>query len=143
MLHAACLHLCRASWRLLELCPGHRRASDGEHAAVQHVSDGMWAQRGKRFPEHTPSTREYYLLRSIFEEHFPSPQALATVPFVRPCHARPMLRASDPALVCQGFAAAASLLQRETLSVQQLELSAVGCCCMEDARAPCPLPAHA
>ena len=42
----------------------------------------MWAVRAQRFPEHTPPTREYYLLRSIFETHFPSPSALATVPKV-------------------------------------------------------------
>lgn len=42
----------------------------------------MWEARASRFPEHTPNTREYYLLRSIFEEHFPSQQALATVPKV-------------------------------------------------------------
>ena len=42
----------------------------------------MWEARASRFPEHTPNTREYYLLRSIFEEQFPSQQALATVPKV-------------------------------------------------------------
>jgi hypothetical protein len=53
-----------------------------EHAQV--VTDEMWGAREQRFPEHTPATREYYLLRSIFEEHFPSPSALATVPKARP-----------------------------------------------------------
>jgi hypothetical protein len=48
--------------------------------ALQVVTDEMWEARALRFPEHTPSTREYYLLRSIFEEQFPSQQALATVP---------------------------------------------------------------
>ena len=43
----------------------------------------MWEARASRFPEHTPNTREYYLLRSIFEEQFPSQQAMATVPKVR------------------------------------------------------------
>lgn len=42
----------------------------------------MWEARASRFPEHTPSTREYYLLRSIFEEQFPSRCALETVPKV-------------------------------------------------------------
>jgi len=42
----------------------------------------MWEDRAKRFPEHTPNTREYYLLRSIFEKQFPSKQAMATVPKV-------------------------------------------------------------
>ena len=49
---------------------------------LQVVTDEMWAARASRFPEHTPSTREYYLLRSIFEEHYPSRQALLTVPTV-------------------------------------------------------------
>ena len=44
----------------------------------------MWAARAERFPQQTPATREYYLLREIFEDSFPSPHALATVPFVRP-----------------------------------------------------------
>jgi asparagine synthase (glutamine-hydrolysing) len=44
------------------------------------VTDEMWAARGERFPEHTPRTREYYLLRSLFESHFPHPCALDTVP---------------------------------------------------------------
>lgn len=51
---------------------------------VQVVTDQLWEARQSRFPEHTPNTREYYLLRSIFEEHFPSPSALATVPKVPP-----------------------------------------------------------
>ena len=58
---------------------------------MQSVSDEMWAQRAKRFPRHTPTTREYFLLREIFEEHFPSEQALDTVPTVGflACHASP------------------------------------------------------
>ena len=51
-------------------------------AALQVVTDQMWEARASRFPEHTPNTREYYLLRSIFEEQFPSQQAMATVPKV-------------------------------------------------------------
>lgn len=50
----------------------------------QVVTDEMWASRSERFPEETPSTHEYYLLRSIFEEHFPSKSALDTVPKVTP-----------------------------------------------------------
>lgn len=42
----------------------------------------MFADRFIRFPEHPPRTKEYYLLRSIFESHFPNPCALATVPKV-------------------------------------------------------------
>ena len=48
----------------------------------QVVTEEMWAQRSESFPEETPSTKEYYLLRSIFEEHFPSQSALDTVPKV-------------------------------------------------------------
>jgi asparagine synthase (glutamine-hydrolysing) len=48
--------------------------------AQKVVTDEMWAERHQRFPEHTPSTREYYLLQSIFHEHFPSRHALNTVP---------------------------------------------------------------
>lgn len=48
--------------------------------AQQVVTDDMWAARSDRFPEETPSTKEYYLLRSIFEEHFPSQSASDTVP---------------------------------------------------------------
>ena len=50
---------------------------------VQVVTDEMWEDRANRFPEHMPNTREYYLLRSIFEEQFPSKQAMATVPKVQ------------------------------------------------------------
>lgn len=51
---------------------------------AQVVTDEMWAARGARWPGQPPATREYFLLRSIFEEHFPSPSALATVPTVCP-----------------------------------------------------------
>ncbi len=53
---------------------------------MQVVTDDMWAGRSERFPEETPSTKEYYLLRSIFEEHFPSQSALDTVPKVYISH---------------------------------------------------------
>lgn len=46
----------------------------------QVVSDELWEQRFERFPVDTPRTREYYLLRSLFEEQFPSRWALDTVP---------------------------------------------------------------
>ena len=54
-------------------------------AGVQSVTDAMWAARQDRFPQLTPVTREYYLLREIFEDSYPSPHALATVPYVRLC----------------------------------------------------------
>lgn len=42
----------------------------------------MWESRFERFPVHPPRTREYYLLRSIFETHFPHPDAIRSVPQV-------------------------------------------------------------
>ena len=44
------------------------------------LQDDMWAKRSDRFPEHTPVNKEYYLLRSLFEEHFPEKCALDTIP---------------------------------------------------------------
>ncbi len=74
----------------------------------------MWAGRSNRFPEETPSTKEYYLLRSIFEEHFPSQSALDTVPKVcipdlagttlwGLCAASTDARKSSQAMRCQGI----------------------------------------
>lgn len=48
--------------------------------ADQVVTDQMWDARAERFPTDPPRTKEYYLLRSIFEEQFPSEQAHSTVP---------------------------------------------------------------
>lgn len=50
-----------------------------EHAQ-KVVTDAMWAARASRFPVDPPRTREYYLLRSYFEDQFPSNAALQTVP---------------------------------------------------------------
>ena len=44
------------------------------------ITDEMFDARSERFPEHTPVNKEYYLLRSIFEEHYPHKSALDTVP---------------------------------------------------------------
>jgi hypothetical protein len=44
------------------------------------MQDEQWNARHERFPEHTPMNKEYYLLRSLFEERFPSAAALNTVP---------------------------------------------------------------
>jgi asparagine synthase (glutamine-hydrolysing) len=49
-------------------------------SAAQVISDDMWDARELRFPEHTPRTREYFLLRSIFESQFPHLDSLNTVP---------------------------------------------------------------
>lgn len=48
--------------------------------ANREVSDAQFAQAGRRFPVNTPSTKEEYLYRSIFAEHFPSESAAQTVP---------------------------------------------------------------
>lgn len=55
---------------------------DGLKAYAElEVSDADFAQRATRFPFNPPETKEYYLLRSIFEEHYPGKSALDTVPF--------------------------------------------------------------
>ena len=54
-------------------------------ALPQVVTDDMWESRFERFPVHPPRTREYFLLRSIFETHFPHPDAIKTVPQVHRC----------------------------------------------------------
>ena len=48
--------------------------------AEERISDQMFLNASNRFPENTPSTKESYLYRSIFEEHFPQPSASKTVP---------------------------------------------------------------
>jgi asparagine synthase (glutamine-hydrolysing) len=48
----------------------------------EQVTDEMLANASYRFPFQTPSTKEEYFYRSIFEEHFPSQAAAATVPSV-------------------------------------------------------------
>lgn len=48
--------------------------------AEKVVTAEMWAKRAERFPEHTPRNKEYYLLRSIFEKHYPGRPAMLTVP---------------------------------------------------------------
>lgn len=48
--------------------------------AEQRVTDQMFANSKNRFPENTPITKEAYMYRSIFEEHFPSISASRTVP---------------------------------------------------------------
>jgi hypothetical protein len=78
-------------------------------ASTQVVTDAMWAARAQRFPQHTPATREYYLLRSIFETHFPSPSALATVPKAR----RPFFSLGQP--FCASCVPDAAHLQRCSL----------------------------
>ena len=50
--------------------------------AEKEVTDEMMASARFRFPLHTPQNKEEYRYRTIFEEHFPSETAAATVPSV-------------------------------------------------------------
>lgn len=49
--------------------------------AEQRVSDQMLANAAEVFPLNTPDTKEAYLYRQFFTEHFPSLTAAQTVPF--------------------------------------------------------------
>jgi asparagine synthase (glutamine-hydrolysing) len=48
--------------------------------AEKEVSDSMMANARHRFPRKTPPTKEAYLFRSIYEEHFRNPSAVELVP---------------------------------------------------------------
>lgn len=48
--------------------------------AEERISDQMFLNAANRFPENTPTTKEGYLYRSIFEEHFPQISAVRSVP---------------------------------------------------------------
>ena len=50
--------------------------------ADSHVSDSQMASATMRFPVNTPTTKEGFLYRSIYAEHFPSRDA-ALVSFLR------------------------------------------------------------
>ncbi len=50
--------------------------------AEQEITDEMMASARFRFPLNTPQNKEEYRYRSIFEQHFPSETAAATVPSV-------------------------------------------------------------
>jgi asparagine synthase (glutamine-hydrolysing) len=52
---------------------GLRDYAEGE------ISTAMFDAAAYRFPENTPLTKEAYLYRSIFEEHFPQPAAIGAV----------------------------------------------------------------
>jgi asparagine synthase (glutamine-hydrolysing) len=58
--------------------------------AEESVADAMMAKASERFPEKTPSTKEEYFYRDIFESHFTNPDAVQTVPF------RPSIACSTP-----------------------------------------------
>ena len=48
--------------------------------AEREVSDSAMANARHRFPVKTPVSKEAYLYRAIFEEHFPNPSAAESVP---------------------------------------------------------------
>lgn len=50
-----------------------------DHAEL-HVSDEMFAAATERFPYNAPTSKEAYLYRAIFEEHYPQDAAQRTVP---------------------------------------------------------------
>jgi len=52
-------------------------------AAEREVSDAMLASAAERFPLKTPETKEAYLYRRIFEQHFPQGTCAACVPWER------------------------------------------------------------
>ncbi|VTR41538.1 asparagine synthase B [Sphingobacterium thalpophilum] len=51
--------------------------------AESKVSDQEFAAASERFPVNTPKNKEEFLYRTIFESHFPSAAAAATVPSVK------------------------------------------------------------
>ncbi|MFC6267991.1 asparagine synthase B [Frigoriflavimonas asaccharolytica] len=53
-----------------------------KEVAENEVTDEMFANAKFRFPLNTPQNKEEYRYRTIFEEHFPSETAAATVPSV-------------------------------------------------------------
>jgi len=48
--------------------------------AEEEVTDQMFASAANRFPHNTPTTKEGYRYRMIFEEYFPGPGPEKTVP---------------------------------------------------------------
>ncbi len=48
--------------------------------AQQRVSDEQFAARERRFPDNPPLSKEGYLYRQMFEDLFPQPSAVASVP---------------------------------------------------------------
>jgi len=70
--------------------------------AESEISDEVMARAAFRYPENTPLTKEAYLFRSLFEEHFPEPAAAATVP------GGPSIACSTPTAIAWDAAFAAS-----------------------------------
>jgi asparagine synthase (glutamine-hydrolysing) len=51
--------------------------------AEREISDAMLASAAERFPIKTPETKEAYMYRRIFEQHFPQATCAACVPWER------------------------------------------------------------
>ena len=83
--------------------------------AEARVSDRELAEAEQRFPLHPPITKEQYLYRRIFERHFPSSAAAATVP------AGPSIACSTPEALAwdEGFATMADPSGRAMRGVHQ------------------------
>lgn len=84
------------------------------HAEAE-VSDELWEQASERFPQNTPVSKEAYVYRALFEEHFPGEQAAALVP------GGPSIACSTPAAIAwdASFAAAADPSGRAIAGVHQ------------------------
>jgi len=86
--------------------------------AEQVVSDREFAAASTRFPHNPPATKEAYLYRRIFEQHFPGEACAATVPGGKSIAcSSPAALAWDPA-----FAAAADPSGRAVRGVHQQAL---------------------
>jgi asparagine synthase (glutamine-hydrolysing) len=72
------------------------------HAEAE-VTDDELDLAAERFPRNTPASKEAYLYRSLFEQHFPGDEALALIP------EGPSIACSTPTAIAwdQSFAAAA------------------------------------
>lgn len=87
--------------------------------AEQAVSDREFAAAATRFPHNPPATKEAYLYRRIFEQHFPGAACAATVPGGKSIAcSSPAALAWDPA-----FAAAADPSGRAVRGVHQQALA--------------------
>jgi len=54
-----------------------------KNAAGQQISDCQMRGAAERFPVKTPETKEAYLYRQLFEQHFPTATCVVCVPFER------------------------------------------------------------
>jgi len=84
------------------------------HAEVE-VSDDDFACVAERFPRNTPASKEAYVYRALFEQHFPGDEALALVP------GGPSIACSTPTAIAwdASFAAAADPSGRAVAGVHE------------------------